>query len=248
VRPKNFISKMQRKVAISAVGPSAVRGRKGGKIIKVVHDFLAETGLASVPRTRQAEFLDWLDQRTSALQDRLPARRGKKRPRRPWGIARKAINLFLRDAVYNKYLSGRFGLDRLEAWLELPLDSQVARRLRQFRRCCYKCRAAKRSPSRRSSGEVWQTDCVCLGWSIAERKRENMVWPGLRDLVPKESKRFQKCASILACLSGTKAVDLDLYLWRSEPNHASRASSETDRCLARPWLRSMELPRPKLIQ
>ncbi|HSW40426.1 MAG TPA: hypothetical protein VLL97_13135, partial [Acidobacteriota bacterium] len=49
---------------------------------------------------------------------------------RPWGAARKAINLFLRDTLYNQYLHGHFHFGRLEPWLEVPLDSAVARGLK----------------------------------------------------------------------------------------------------------------------
>lgn len=40
------------------------------------------------------------------------------------------MNLFLRDALYNQYLSRRFGIGKIEAWLEVPLDSAVARGLK----------------------------------------------------------------------------------------------------------------------
>jgi hypothetical protein len=35
----------------------------------------------------------------------------------------------LRDATYNYYLRGEFGLDGIEGWLEIPLDEEVAKRL-----------------------------------------------------------------------------------------------------------------------
>ena len=51
---------------------------------------------------------------------------------KPWGTARKAINLFLRDALYNKYLSKNYKLDKVEPFLELPLDSIVAKSLKKL--------------------------------------------------------------------------------------------------------------------
>ena len=48
-----------------------------------------------------------------------------------WGTARKALNIFLRDALYTTYLSKRYGLPRAEASLEIPLDSITAVRLRE---------------------------------------------------------------------------------------------------------------------
>ena len=58
------------------------------------------------------------------LLDSLPIKN------RPWGAARKAINLFLRDALYNQYLSKQFKLQSIESWLEIPLDSAVAKGLK----------------------------------------------------------------------------------------------------------------------
>jgi hypothetical protein len=46
------------------------------------------------------------------------------------GAARKAINLFLRDVLYNQYLCHKFGIGKIESWLEVPLDSVVARKLK----------------------------------------------------------------------------------------------------------------------
>jgi hypothetical protein len=43
-----------------------------------------------------------------------------------WGVARKAANLFLRDALYNVYLRKRHRLELAEALYELPLDKKVA--------------------------------------------------------------------------------------------------------------------------
>jgi hypothetical protein len=67
--------------------------------------------------------VSWLDRQTEALLDTLPI------DGRPWGAARKALNLFLRDSLYNRYLSDHFNLQQIEAWLEIPLDSAVARGL-----------------------------------------------------------------------------------------------------------------------
>ena len=41
------------------------------------------------------------------------------------------MNLFLRDAFYNRYLCRKYGLAKAEALFEIPLDSVVAKAL-----CC----------------------------------------------------------------------------------------------------------------
>jgi hypothetical protein len=45
-------------------------------------------------------------------------------------VARKALNLFMRSALYNHYLREAYRLQRVEAFLELPLDGIVARHIR----------------------------------------------------------------------------------------------------------------------
>jgi hypothetical protein len=64
-----------------------------------------------------------LDQATKRLIARLPTRAQK------WGVARKALNLFLRDAFYSTYLRKRFKLARAEASYEIPLDQIVTGRI-----------------------------------------------------------------------------------------------------------------------
>jgi hypothetical protein len=48
---------------------------------------------------------------------------------RHWGLARKILNIFLRDCFYTSYLVSTFHLDLAESFLELPLDSITAKQL-----------------------------------------------------------------------------------------------------------------------
>jgi hypothetical protein len=48
-----------------------------------------------------------------------------------WGAARKFLNIFLRDASCNYFLRRHHGLENVERYLELPLDSHVATWLRR---------------------------------------------------------------------------------------------------------------------
>jgi hypothetical protein len=82
--------------------------------------FLKELNLDSFRTGNEQQFRSRLNTATKHLKDRLP------RKARNWGAARKAINIFLRDALYNHYLRSRYRLDRLEGWLEVPLDRNVA--------------------------------------------------------------------------------------------------------------------------
>ena len=123
MKPKDFIKTLQRKVAFTAVGPSALRGQGKG-VLRASQNFLAHMSLARVPKSSAKRFQHWLDRQTELLLNSLPIKN------RPWGAARKVINLFLRDALYNQYLSKQFKLQPIESWLEVPLDSAVAKGLK----------------------------------------------------------------------------------------------------------------------
>ncbi len=111
---KRFISQMQKKVAVSAVGASAVRGQPKGTI-KVVRSFLTtKLKLHTIPTHSTEKFGRWLDRKTDQMGI-------------PWGVARKCLNLFLRDVLYNRYLHNEYGLHALEQMLEVPLDGVVGR-------------------------------------------------------------------------------------------------------------------------
>ena len=61
-----------------------------------------------------------LDEETDAMVRGCPERA------RSWGAARKVLNIFLRDCLYNVYLRDAFGLGAIGYFLEVPLDSHVA--------------------------------------------------------------------------------------------------------------------------
>ena len=123
MKTKDFITTLQRKVAFSAVGPSALRGQGKG-VLRATQEFLARMPLARTPKSSNNKFQLWLDNQTESLLDDLPIKN------RPWGAARKALNLFLRDALYNQYLNRQFKLQSIEDWLEIPLDSAVSKGLK----------------------------------------------------------------------------------------------------------------------
>jgi hypothetical protein len=119
-----FMNTMQKKVAVSAVGPSTLRGNGEG-VLHATQQALQGVDLFKLPVDGQEDFYAWLDEQTTKILKALPIK-GKCKP---WGAARKALNLFLRDALYNRYLCKEYGIDRAECWLEIPLDSAVAKGL-----------------------------------------------------------------------------------------------------------------------
>ena len=121
--PKDFLATVQRKVAVSAIPASALRGQGAPGVVSAARDFLTELELDRFAVRSEQAFARRLDAATRSLCKRLPRRACA------WGTGRKAVNLFLRDALYNAYLAKEFRLSRIEPLLELPLDSYVARYL-----------------------------------------------------------------------------------------------------------------------
>jgi hypothetical protein len=66
-----------------------------------------------------------LDRSTELLCSALPIKA------RRWGVARKVLNVFLRDCLYTSYLDAAFGLSEAEQFFELPLDSITVRELKR---------------------------------------------------------------------------------------------------------------------
>src|SRR6266446_874823 len=113
---EKFIIDLKKFTAVTAVGVQALR-RQGVGAIGCIQDYLNALELSE---TRSIEnekgFTRWLDEKTDVLKNKSKV---------SWGAARKALNLFLRACFYNRYLSVEFNLDRLETWLEIPLDQVI---------------------------------------------------------------------------------------------------------------------------
>jgi len=124
VSQAQLLRMFQHFAAVEAVGTSAVRGQPAGTK-KAIQDVLKTTNLSRMPRHSRVEFTRWLDRQTGRVRRRLPSRA------KPWGIARKALSLFLRDCLYNHYLRTAYDLTAVERWLEIPLDGVVARALKR---------------------------------------------------------------------------------------------------------------------
>jgi len=119
---------IQKRTARVAISPSTVRGQGVPGIAAAGRRFLAALDLRAFVSSREEVFQRELDKATEQLQVALPG------PARHWGLARKILNIFLRDALYNHYLRQEYGLSRVEFFLEVPLDSLSAQGLRERRK------------------------------------------------------------------------------------------------------------------
>lgn len=114
-----FLSKVQNHVAYASVSPTTLRNmlERGGR-----QRICAELAMLPLAHLRPESFGSTLQAWTDGIVGKTEI---------SWGPVRKALNLFLRDAVYNHYLRCEFNLDAIEALLEVPLDGLVMRGLKK---------------------------------------------------------------------------------------------------------------------
>jgi hypothetical protein len=120
--PAELLRAIQSRAARIAVGASTVRGRGNAGTVKAARDYFVDLDLAGFAVTPK-EFPQALDRHTHKLLASLP------KPARHWGIARKLLNIFLRDCLYTGALNTAYKLSRAEEAYELPLDSITAKNL-----------------------------------------------------------------------------------------------------------------------
>lgn len=125
MKDETFYNILQRRIAGAAITPSAARRMLPAGTIR-----LARASLTKVSLTKAGQggshYPDVLDEFTELVILSFP-----KDDRSKWGAARKFVNIFMRDATYNYYLRQKYSLQRIEKFLEVPIDSHVAEFLRE---------------------------------------------------------------------------------------------------------------------
>ena len=127
-KPMNneYIQFLRERQASISIGASTARrmGPKG--TIQAARAFLMKLEIKRFHKKSEAAFLLELEAVTNELSASLPPVANN------WGSARKFLNIFLRGCAYNKFLSEHYAMHRLEPWLEVPLDSHVAKGLKKI--------------------------------------------------------------------------------------------------------------------
>jgi hypothetical protein len=123
VHLNQFIEAVKRRVAGVAIDGSTVRNPGAPGVVEAVRAFLSSMPLDHFATPSEESFREALNNATNCLVDRMPPGANS------WGLARKCVNIFLRDAFYNHYLRERYSLLDFEKWYEVPLDSHVATKL-----------------------------------------------------------------------------------------------------------------------
>jgi hypothetical protein len=121
-----YIRYLRERQASTSIGASTARrmGPKG--TIQAARQFLMGLKLERFHKKSSAAFLRELNIATNQLSAAMP------KGAHNWGTARKFLNIFLRGCSYNKYLCSHYRLHALESWLEVPLDSHVAKGLKRI--------------------------------------------------------------------------------------------------------------------
>ena len=119
-----LIQDVQLYIARSSVTASAARGQGASGVVESAREFLGTLSLRGFGTRDERAFQRAIDRQTVRLVQALPARG------RSWGLARKLLNIFLRNALYTSYLRDTYGLGAAERWFEVPLDGVIARRVR----------------------------------------------------------------------------------------------------------------------
>jgi hypothetical protein len=109
-----------RHLAITTVNASVAWGMLQKGQIQRVRQFLLSLNIEQFSHPKR--FLPSLDRATKSLDRHLGGCR--------WGAARKFLNIFLRNITYNFCLRRKYRLGRVEALLEIPLDSFASKGLR----------------------------------------------------------------------------------------------------------------------
>jgi hypothetical protein len=122
--PEKLLRYMLEREASISIGASTARGMGKGTV-KVAQDFLKKLDLCRFVQESASEtaFGRYLDGTTKRFSKELPSE--------SWGAARKFLNIFLRGALYNRFLCDHYALIALEPFLEVPLDRSVATGLRE---------------------------------------------------------------------------------------------------------------------
>lgn len=120
MEPK-FERNLKRNLTERSVWPSATRGQVEAGGLQKLRDALCGISVKDLASLgSRSDFEGWLHGQTDALLQETEEYSVM------WGTARKSLNLWLRDLVYNHHFRAVYRLERLEPWLEVPLDRHSA--------------------------------------------------------------------------------------------------------------------------
>jgi hypothetical protein len=165
----DLLRSLQARAARVAIGPSSMRGRGNEGVVDSARAFLLNVQLHTFATQDEDTFRKQLDKRTEDLRRSLP--KGAVH----WGLARKGLNIFLRDCVYTARLRDAFSLGGIESWLEVPLDSITGTKLHE--------QSDGRVPRWKSVKGLTPELSDKYQTEVSRPRRWNCSYPSRRDLV-----------------------------------------------------------------
>ncbi len=118
-----FLRALRRHQARVSITVSTVRGQGTG-VLGASQQFLStQLKLRDLRARSEAAYIRRLDRETDRLQRALPPKS------RSFGLARKLLNIYIRDCVYSRMLCAHYRLEAIEPFLEVPLDSFTGKAL-----------------------------------------------------------------------------------------------------------------------
>jgi hypothetical protein len=189
----NFIQRLQTRIAGIAIGPSSFRNPGTAGVVKVGREFCSKLCLKTLAeRLNNQTYLSFLDEQTEKLENIIIEHFTLTKPdlenKSAWGLARKGLNIFIRDAFDNRYIADHYKLNEHHKWqLEIPLDKHTATMI---------------------TNEVEE--------KMHKDGKKLPSWPGVKNLTRNESLLYQESAKELAKVYNLTSVDLDIIYWRHE--------------------------------
>ena len=113
------IENYQFRLAHLVIDPATLRNQGAPGVAEAARKFLVRLDLRRFVTDDETTFARELNLQTDLLKESLP------KGAQHWGTARKAINLLLGEAYYHRFLCNTYGLQKIESYLEIPLDGQV---------------------------------------------------------------------------------------------------------------------------
>jgi len=122
-----WIEKVRGHLAIASVGNTTLMMQSGkGRVSRSQQFLITKMQLDHISDLDESEFKEYLNKKTNALSKQL-LRPDNLQPN--WGAARKVINIYLRQCSMNKDLNKYFSLNKVEPFLEVPLDNHVVKKI-----------------------------------------------------------------------------------------------------------------------
>ncbi len=122
---KQYLQLLQKRIGSTSVGPSTARGMGPAGTIQAARKYLQGVDISRFVKRNESAFQSELETATSELKKALP------KGAQHWGSARKFLNIFLRNCTYNRYVCEQHRLEKIESWLEVPIDSHVVKGLKK---------------------------------------------------------------------------------------------------------------------